>query len=50
MPRTARIVLIVAGVIAFVAGAAAAAGWVEGPDVVACALVGLACWLASRAP
>jgi hypothetical protein len=47
---TVRIILVVGGVALFVAGALAAAGWVHGPDVAACALGGLACWLASTLP
>lgn len=50
MNRTVRAIVVVAGVAALLTGAATAAGWVDGPNVTALALVGLACWLASTLP
>lgn len=49
MTRTARTILIAAGVICLAAAAAAAAGWVAGNST-ALALAGLALWLASTLP
>jgi hypothetical protein len=50
MNRTARILLIVAGVACFAAAAAATFGWVDDLNPTGVALLGFACWLASTLP
>lgn len=47
MSRTVRRALIAAGTALLAAGAAAAADWIPDANAAACALGGLACWLAS---
>lgn len=48
--RTTRIVLVIAGVIAFGVAAASAFGWIHDGNASGWALVGFGCWLASTLP
>ena len=50
MDRTVRIIIIVAGVLCYAAGAAKAAGWSDFGNATAWALIGFAFWLASTLP